>query len=140
MDNKIAIAGKYLGGQLQVLMEDEEVGQAKEVIRMVALKRWELAHPVTVVTAEVQNESSSDPEASQSQQQHSEIGNPPVPAMTPMQKFLFEAKQKKSQAEAAKAAKEAQEKLKIALENDPNKEKAELINELNMEMKQMRKK
>lgn len=42
--NRIALAGTYLGQHLQYILPEDDKNKAKEVIRMAALKRWDILH------------------------------------------------------------------------------------------------
>lgn len=69
LGNKIALAGCYLGNQLQLILEEDQTLEAKEVIRMVALKKWDLDNPVTEVVEDRKAAAASASATLQSQSQ-----------------------------------------------------------------------
>lgn len=128
LGNMIAQAGCYLGRQMQFHLSPDATSKAKEVVRMVAMKRWDISHPVIevpvsspVVVAVGSNANSSSP--SQASQHSDESVS--LPTLTPIQLAIEKAKELKK---------------KLLLEpkanpvSTPQERRTEHLEELNKEM------
>lgn len=100
--NGIATAGTYLGKELQFILSTDAVLQAKEVIRMVVLKKWDLAHPVIEVPQPDPN-FVAPPEPDQTEVPDQANEAQPLSAIQRMFQKAKEAKRVKKQMELAAA-------------------------------------
>lgn len=130
--NKIAQAGIYLGGQLQFNLDVDQTIKAKEVVRMVALKRFDIEESDNVVQLEQSNAAKGSVSPSYSYTDDSQDATTvaaepaPMPKLTPMQQAILKAKAKRLE----ELAKE-EEIEKVA--RDPNQLRLDMLARLNKE-------
>lgn len=79
LNNKIMLAGWFLGQKLKFTMSPNQVEEAKSVIKMVVMKKFKLVHPE-------ENDKESEVAADPEEDLQSEIEN-----LTPVEKTIFDA-------------------------------------------------
>lgn len=116
LNNVLTLAGWYLGQSMQFTMNDEQTSEAKEVIRMVALKRYDLANPTA---ADVPQE--SDDDVMQVETEPEEV----LQQLTPFQMTIKRAveqrrllTQKEQQAENSQSSQAQRSKLLVTLNKE----------------------
>lgn len=132
--NSFAQAGFYLGGQLQFSLDKQQSDKAKQVIQMIALKRFDIANPGLAIQDEESDNSESQSAQSLNETQdgdEAEVLQPPQPKLTPLQMIILKAKEARMKVQSEQQLEKEVEVTKV----DPKQARKDYVAQLHQQFR-----